>query len=334
LPESANGARNRSPSLARSAKLTLVPLSSLAASEGPCNDGLLFEKVRFGGQLEKPCAILTGKERDPESGLDYFEARYYSSPHGRFTSTDPVIAGPHKLNDPQEWNLYAYARNNPLRFTDPTGEIIVENIADEYKKRYAKWKKDYLSTEAGKKQWAKYADDPNFTLTITFDKSKKQGAEAGNYQWNESGSLTAATITLGPKLESGFLSSVNYPVSSSLQGTSVGGTVLAVTKFAHEFGHVNRTGQENAALYQLQNTLMPEWNSLFFSNGRNPNDPALRALEQQMGGTPVSINQAREHWAEANTIPYLRDRMPAKSLPKQIRQAIENYQKIYPGRVQ
>ncbi|MEW5980350.1 MAG: RHS repeat-associated core domain-containing protein [Acidobacteriota bacterium] len=83
--------------------------------------------------------FLTAKERDTESNLDYFEARYFSSAQGRFTSTDPVISGPHKLNDPKNWNLYVYARNNPLRFTDPTGEIIEEQIDDEYKKRYERW---------------------------------------------------------------------------------------------------------------------------------------------------------------------------------------------------
>lgn len=46
----------------------------------------------------------------------------------------------------------------------------------------------------------RYANNPNFTLTITFDKSKKQGAETGNYQWDSSGNLAAATITLGPNL--------------------------------------------------------------------------------------------------------------------------------------
>ena len=114
----------------------------------------------------------TGKERDAETGLDYFGARYLSSAQGRFTSTDPVISGPHKLNDPQNWNLYSYARNNPLRYTDPSGEIIEEQIDEEYRKRYEQWKKDYLSTEAGRKQWASMLTTPIFTLTITVNKSK------------------------------------------------------------------------------------------------------------------------------------------------------------------
>lgn len=54
-------------------------------------------------------------------GLDYFGARYYSGATGRFTSPDAPLLDQHP-EDPQSWNLYSYVRNNPLRFTDPTGQ--------------------------------------------------------------------------------------------------------------------------------------------------------------------------------------------------------------------
>jgi RHS repeat-associated protein len=63
----------------------------------------------------------TGKERDSESGLDNFIKRYDSSSLGRFMSPDPQNAGA-ESEDPQSWNAYAYARNNPLTYTDPDGE--------------------------------------------------------------------------------------------------------------------------------------------------------------------------------------------------------------------
>jgi RHS repeat-associated protein len=64
---------------------------------------------------------FTGKERDTESGLDYFGARYYSSNMGRFLSPDPSVLDRADPTNPQTLNLYAYALNNPLRYTDPTG---------------------------------------------------------------------------------------------------------------------------------------------------------------------------------------------------------------------
>jgi RHS repeat-associated protein len=67
--------------------------------------------------------LFTGKERDPESGLDFFGARYYWNGYGRMESPDPgQKSGFENLEDPQGWNGYAYARNNPVNFGDPSGE--------------------------------------------------------------------------------------------------------------------------------------------------------------------------------------------------------------------
>lgn len=62
---------------------------------------------------------FTGKERDAETTLDYFGARYYSNIQGRFTGTDRVSAD---YSDPQTLNAYQYALNNPLRFVDRDGK--------------------------------------------------------------------------------------------------------------------------------------------------------------------------------------------------------------------
>ena len=79
-----------------------------------------------GGQPRK----FTGKERDTETGLDYFGARYYAGRIARFTTIDPVQV-PTALVDPQQWNRYAYARDNPLRFLDPTGLYVFDPSASE-----------------------------------------------------------------------------------------------------------------------------------------------------------------------------------------------------------
>ena len=66
---------------------------------------------------------FTGKERDSESGNDYFGDRYFASSMGRMLSPDPGnISAIFHMDDPQSWNGYAYAHNNPLRFTDPSGD--------------------------------------------------------------------------------------------------------------------------------------------------------------------------------------------------------------------
>jgi RHS repeat-associated protein len=69
------------------------------------------------------CADFTGKERDSETGNDYFGARYLSGAQGRFGSPDPGNAGAVNV-DPQSWNAYGYVRNNPINLTDPDGSVM------------------------------------------------------------------------------------------------------------------------------------------------------------------------------------------------------------------
>ncbi len=63
---------------------------------------------------------FTGQQRDTESGLDYFGARYYNGAQGRFTSPDPLMASARTIS-PQTWNRYSYALNKPLNLIDPSG---------------------------------------------------------------------------------------------------------------------------------------------------------------------------------------------------------------------
>ena len=70
---------------------------------------------------------FTGQERDPETGLDYFGARYFSGAQGRFTSPDKPFAD-QRPEDPQSWNLYGYVRNNPLKLIDVQGNAAQKPV--------------------------------------------------------------------------------------------------------------------------------------------------------------------------------------------------------------
>ena len=73
---------------------------------------------------------FTGQERDDESDLDYFGARYFGASLGRFTSPDPLMASA-KASDPQTWNRYAYTLNNPLRYVDPDGLEVPDDCVQD-----------------------------------------------------------------------------------------------------------------------------------------------------------------------------------------------------------
>jgi RHS repeat-associated protein len=74
---------------------------------------------------------FTSKERDVETGLDYFGARYFASTQGRFVTVDP-FAGSGRPAKPQSWNRYAYVSNNPLTLVDPDGmdEQVAQQVVD------------------------------------------------------------------------------------------------------------------------------------------------------------------------------------------------------------
>jgi RHS repeat-associated protein len=100
--------------------------------------------INFEGQSSpirsEPISRSTGKERDNETGLDYFGARYYGSNMGRFLSPDEFTGGPVSafeaaaavkpgplpyadITNPQSLNKYSYTYNNPLRYIDPDGHF-------------------------------------------------------------------------------------------------------------------------------------------------------------------------------------------------------------------
>jgi RHS repeat-associated protein len=69
---------------------------------------------------------FSGKERDSESNLDYFGARYYANYYYRWLSPDPVVNRDEAMRNPQLWNLYSFCRNNPATYWDPDGMVDVE----------------------------------------------------------------------------------------------------------------------------------------------------------------------------------------------------------------
>ena len=71
---------------------------------------------------------FTGQFATPVSGLDYFNARYYNSTTGTFLTRDSY---PGTLDDPASLNRYVYVKDNPLKYTDPTGHYEAGEAASQ-----------------------------------------------------------------------------------------------------------------------------------------------------------------------------------------------------------
>ena len=84
---------------------------------------------------------FTEMERDSETNLDYFGARYYGSIQARFLSPDSYTGNP---RNPQTFNLYSYVMNNPLLYNDPTGhspEKRCDGVCQQNRKEVAEARK-------------------------------------------------------------------------------------------------------------------------------------------------------------------------------------------------
>jgi len=134
---------------------------------------------------------FTQKERDNESGLDYFGARYYSSAQGRFTSVDPITMKRARLIDPQRLNLYVYGRSNPLKYFDPNGAdiMLAKDLNHKGHEKDRKYVVDNLArlymTEKGR-GYLDRADKSQFNIEIgkgTLERNKIGGGETRHYDF-------------------------------------------------------------------------------------------------------------------------------------------------------
>ena len=206
---------------------------------------------------------------------------------------------------------------------------LIEFVPKQYSERYNRWKKELLSVEYGRRLWANYAENPAFRLIIVVSKKEHQGAKVDDYLW-EKGKLVGVTVTLGYQLDSGFPSTIKYPVLGSLtavrkESSSADNEVLAAAKFAHELGHVEHAALEGVS-FQLQNQLAQTYVERFLSNGHNATDPLLEELAARMGGLPVEIKSEREIRAEVFALRYLLERLETKAerkLLKKVEKSLE-----------
>ena len=119
---------DKSGSLAAMRRHDFLPFGEeLTSSIGAQRSGIGYEPPQSNIRQK-----FTSKERDIETSLDFFEARYYTNAQGRFTSPDPLSfwmleekEQDEYLSNPQRMNKYVYVLNNPLQYVDPDGLVDI-----------------------------------------------------------------------------------------------------------------------------------------------------------------------------------------------------------------
>ena len=159
---------------------------------------------------------FTGKQRDNETNLDYFGARYLGSNLGRFMTPDPLGG---TVSDPQQLNRYAYARNNPINLTDPTGLYVVQctainkdqqkNCAAAANRFESQRQKDLQSkdekTRASAKAWGERGEENH--INVIFKTQEQINADAGENRPNmkvEALVGPGTSLIPGPNLDAEF----------------------------------------------------------------------------------------------------------------------------------
>src|SRR6266568_3019584 len=214
--------------------ITSLPFGDWQTTSGSCGDP---SPMHF-----------TGKERDNESNLDNFGARYISSSMGRFVSADPITVTPGRVVDPQQLNLYSYVRNNPLRLVDPTGMIIDDSqLSDKDKKKWQKIqdlanKKDKDGNYVNKKLHDVFDRLQSDKRTFVLENSKLGAGTAGKFTITEmSGNdFTKATLQLDFKQISSISSTTpadQVPGFNKFEGIVGNKTLESAEVFGHEGAH-------------------------------------------------------------------------------------------------
>jgi RHS repeat-associated protein len=181
---------------------TAVPIGPIANTSLPYGDAL--------NSIGKDPTHLDGKERDLESGNDYYGARYYSSSTGRFMSPDSNPAPdpiPYAdITNPQSLNLYSYVLNNPITNTDPDGHDCIDT--------------------------SNLERDGTVTVTAGISCAANLGPN-GTYI---NGTINTSTLTTDGK------GSVGYDFTSYDGQTGGGGVIVPSTPYGPLEGPANRAG--------------------------------------------------------------------------------------------
>ena len=239
---------------------------------------------------------FTQKERDNESGLDYFAARYYTSAQGRFTSTDPSMASARTV-DPQTWNRFVYVINNPLRYVDPSGteeRDAWSQLGSEEQKIVGGKLKHRTITENGQKRRETDQEAFNFLVSKSTDSTSEQVSQfvtgIRNFIDNAGGHENSSVWQAVHFIEGGWVAKDN----------SVGIEISTDRGFLDTLRNSGQYDVDRG--YEKANVLANHLHSARFITGSDPLATSMHMV-QEKGQEPATIYSDPRffvHWDSAS----------------------------------
>jgi RHS repeat-associated protein len=189
---------------------------------------------------------FTGKERDNETNLDYFGARYYSNGLGRFVTPDwaakPAAVPYAMLGDPQSLNLYSYVRNIPTTNVDVDGH---QDDSPGFFDTAKKWLRELFSSASSRKNSG--PDNPNspsilpgLTNTTTHDILVDVTDKVGQ----ATGVMNEVVAAADPTGQAAALNSM-------VKGDKVGVALAVAGPLLGAAGKTEKAVQEGVSVYQI-----------------------------------------------------------------------------------
>jgi RHS repeat-associated protein len=218
--------------------------------------------VRSGSGTLPTAKGFTGQYADSSTGLMFFNARYYSSYLNRWLQPDSIVPDP---ANPQDLNRYSFVRNNPVKYTDPSGHCgVVAGAA---------------GNTVGTLDCS-YQDFENMSLQDRMAWIQALMQEPGLTGWfNNIASVMQAYINLGMGGQANW--------NTSWLGLTNAGILLSIHDgYAMFTTGTSRQGQSGNA--------GDLWNVFFTANDRSPNNPDLVRMwgTAEAAGTAYGLSQA------------------------------------------
>lgn len=220
---------------------------------------------------------FTGHEYDIVPTLYYMRARYYDPSRGQFVSQDSAFweEVERLLEDPQQLNSYSYARNNPLRYTDPDGRNVKEQLA-KIQERINEIREQINALQIAIGNKAESAYQNNAVARAAMDHPYQAGAVIGVAGGGlVAGGVLAAGGSITCGIVCGGVAVSSIPIFSQTDKVAEGGQRLqkSLEVIGKDVNKINHVFQGKHALGQLAEK---------FGSSQNAMNEIVRAVDSKL----------------------------------------------------